>query len=430
MSPRLVEKLRWRVARAGGPSAAALAERAFSALQSGTLLDQKSGRRKQLYFLRLAGPVGSESAPPPDHLLKRNRYRGFAALRRRIFGSKARHELALAEALAARGVPTPVPLAAGEERGGLALRSDALLVALLPGVSDLRVLWREVAVPPAELRALAIALGLLSRRAFDAGVFQDDFAPNNFLVRRGNPPALWLIDFERAELRRRVTPSARRWMLSKLVREFGDAAAALRMRFLRAYAGPAARDVWREQVAFAPRLAQRDLRRLARNIRAGGRRYAEATSGGWSGWIRADAGVAPLPEASAEAASGVWWVVYRELRPDQPRTLWTLANFLYLRGFAPQPLALWRRGSEARLGWRAPPGGTRIDPTGDPLHAGAIRVLHRRLGAIGELCAISQLAVAPRPNRGLRALCLDPQSMQVRGRATSAVALAKLLSRH
>ena len=53
---------------------------------------------------------------------------------------------------------------------------------------DLRRLWLEESSPPRERHALVTAFGALSRQVHDAGVFQDDFAPNNFLVRRGLTP--------------------------------------------------------------------------------------------------------------------------------------------------------------------------------------------------------------------------------------------------
>jgi tRNA A-37 threonylcarbamoyl transferase component Bud32 len=408
--------LRWYTPRHAAPEARALGERALAALRAGRLADRKTGRRKELYLLTLAGPEGREAEGEPDHLLKRRRYTGLAALRRAVRGSRARQELAIAEHLAAQGVATPLPVVGAEERGVLGVRSDLLLVPLLPDTSDLRVLWLTRALAPAELRAVAEAFGALARRAFDAGLFQDDFTPNNVLLRRGEAPELWLIDFERAELRRRVSQQARRWMLAKLSREFGDAPCALRLRFLRAFAGDAARDLWREQVAFAPRLARRDLGRIARNARRGSRRYARAASGAWRGWARSDAGEPPAPDAAA--ASDLWWTTWRNLPESCGAGVWAVANLLHLRRLAPQPLAFWMRRGEARLAWRAPRGGTREPHAGEEARR-AERVLRRRLGAIAEIPLSFGVAFQREAGGPLRALCVDPSGIRVRGRATS-----------
>ncbi len=75
---------------------------ALEQLEEGAV-PEKRGRRTALFRLALERDT-------PDFLLKRNDYAGWAA---RWRGSKARRELAVAEALAARSVPLPMPLAAG-----------------------------------------------------------------------------------------------------------------------------------------------------------------------------------------------------------------------------------------------------------------------------------------------------------------------------
>ena len=103
----------WWLGRGADPrSTRGLLCAALDSFRSGAAQNLKTGRRKQLYPLNLRGS-GS-----PDHLLKVNDYRGFAGLRRAVRGSKARHELEMAERVAERDIPTPLPLAAGERRSG------------------------------------------------------------------------------------------------------------------------------------------------------------------------------------------------------------------------------------------------------------------------------------------------------------------------
>ena len=93
--------VRWWLGAETEPEAASrLLQTALDALRSGAARNLKTGRRKQLYPLDLRGS-GS-----PDHLLKVNDYGRTAGLRRALRGSKARHELQMAEQVAARGIPT------------------------------------------------------------------------------------------------------------------------------------------------------------------------------------------------------------------------------------------------------------------------------------------------------------------------------------
>ena len=120
-----------------------LLQAAIDTLRSGATRNLKTGRRKQLY------PVDLCESGSPDHLLKVNDYGPAAGLRRVLRGSKARHELEMAEQVAARGIPTPIPLAAGERRSGGRLRTCYLLIPILEQVVDLRQLWLQGNLSPA-----------------------------------------------------------------------------------------------------------------------------------------------------------------------------------------------------------------------------------------------------------------------------------------
>ena len=119
-----------------------LLETALDTLHAGAARNLKTGRRKQLYPLDLLG------SGTPDHLLKVNDYEPAAGIRRALRGSKALHELQMAEEVAARGIPTVLPRAAGERRSGGRLRSCYLLIPVLEDVVDLRQLWLEDTPPP------------------------------------------------------------------------------------------------------------------------------------------------------------------------------------------------------------------------------------------------------------------------------------------
>jgi hypothetical protein len=351
--------VRWWLGRGADREATSrLLQAAIDTLRSGATRNLKTGRRKQLY------PLDLRRSGTPDHLLKVNDYRPAAGLRRALRGSKARHELLMAEQVSARGISTVVPLAAGERRSGRRLCTCYLLMPILEDVVDLRRLWLEAKLLPRERRALVTAFAALTRQIHDAGVFQDDFAPNNFLIRRGLLPELFMIDFERAQLRTGNDEAARRFMLAKIDREFAGVPASDRMRFLRAYSlgnRAEARRWWHLVEGFAPALARRDFARMGRNATREGRRFRRLTHGTWRGYARVGVDEVPLLEAipdrrasgaaiRIEAVEEFWRVHYGGLGRSDGERIWVTANFLWSRGgLCPRPLGAWTRGDQTVL---------------------------------------------------------------------------------
>lgn len=428
--PIRIAGLRWYLApgldaaEAGPRIAAALAARA-----RGEAPNLRSGQRKMLHALRLAG--GAD----PDHLLKAYTYRFLPGLLRAFRPSKSRRELRLAVATAARGLPVPIPTAAGERRRLGRLQACFLLVPILRDVIDLRRLWFDEAPAPARRRRLARGLGAFSRRVHEAGLFQDDFAPNNFLVRGGAEPEFLLVDFERARLLRRLGRARRRWMLAKLSRHMDDATAAERMRFLRAYTGDdrdEARRWWRDLEGFAPRLARRDHRRMRRNSVAEGRNFRRIRLAAGSGFLRprapgADPGALPAPPAGAAArapglrAAGTFWCVdYGPTGRRAGEAIWARANTLWAWGrLIPEPVA-WLRGREGAVlvlarGSEVPLADVKpIEEAGS-----ALRVLLKRAGAVGSLTGPftpGDFAIGPVGRWSRRALLLRPERITFGGK--------------
>jgi tRNA A-37 threonylcarbamoyl transferase component Bud32 len=427
--PTVRDGLHWWLADDAPEDALERAQRAAAALAVGELVDRKSGRRKSLYGLRLDAPDASAAAGEPDHLLKVNSYEGLGRLRRRVRGSKARRELSRAEAVAALGLPTPIPLAAGEEiRGGL--RRCLLLTRILPGVVDLRRLWDGPEIPRARRWALARAFGELTRAMHDAGVDQEDFAPNNFLVGPGDVPRLWIIDFERAAIGRTVPRRRRLRALGKIDREFLRASRTDRLRFLQGYAGD------REAVrSWAARIGEearartlRDLERMRRTAVQRGRRMAPDRREGWEGWARSDA-PAPLvaaalapgpagPSPRAWTVPGGWVVGWAALPRGDAAERWARANLLCARReLAPQPLGCWVRGTEARLVYAAPAGGHLPAASGLEGHEQAawssLRAVSARLGRVGDRQHPPLLGFAPGRFGRLEALWLEPGQLEL-----------------
>ena len=399
-------------------------ERVQAALSSGVLVDRKSGRRKGLFDLRLEGPAGSEAAAPADHLLKRNAYAGLARLRRRLRGSKARLELQRAEDAAGRGVPTPIPLAAGELiRNGL-LDHCLLLMPIVPGATDLRAVWEGGRLAPAERRDLIQTFGRFTRDFLESGLFQDDFAPNNVLIRRGTPPELWVIDFERAELRANVSPGDRARMLAKLQREMVGSTWCDELRFLHCFAGND-RDTWLRRVGnAAASLLARDLAHLERTLRRSGRRYAPVRDGLFRGWMRREVPLSLLQRSRDAADDPVERRDLPPLAPSAARRVFATAILLGRRGIGPRPDALWTSRDRACLLY---------DPAtaahGTP-NTSARRALLRRLLALARLETSPQpgeLGLATGPSGRVTAAWLAPERLLITGEATSPERLHAIL---
>jgi hypothetical protein len=331
-----------------------------------------------------------------------NHYEGWPGLRRRLVGSKARRELRRAEAIAARGIPTPLPLAAGERREGLGVRTCYLLIPFLEGAEDLR----RVAGRSRERRALAAPFGRFARRVHDAGIDQDDFQPNNFLRGSRGPEDLWLIDCERVQLRRGGLPRRERArLLAKLERELPAASLSERGRFLRAYASgePAAwHALWREVEGAVRRLAGHDAARLERLIGRRGRRFEPFEAAGWSGIRGTEAAGDALEDElrngfAAGAQRAAWSLAggthhFALELGDPAAASAALARALLLahRGLAPMPAALIRRPERALLVFRGPLP-ARLDalaPDARRARLSALARLLERLAGLGRLAEL------------------------------------------
>ncbi len=415
----------WLEASADAGSTIRLVEKAMETLRRGEAVNLKQGWRKQLYPLHL---MGRDS---PDHLLKVNAYPRSMSLQRILRPSKSRRELRVAAALASLGLPTAVPVAAGEERRFGWLQRCFLLMPILEGVTDLRRLWFGWDLSPAERRRIATAFGEFTRLLRSSGYRQYDFAPNNFLVRPGTPPTFLVVDFERVRLVRRLRRTQQLWMFSKFDRAMTGCTVSDRMRFLRAYAGGSRREArlwWRQIEAFAPLLARRDFLRMRRNCLQDDRRFKKISAGSWTGYARRDAPAnmfESLPPPMAAGGANIvacpeqWRLEYDRLGWRARRKTWAVANLLWEWGrLVPKPLAmLSRRGRTAIFLERA--GGDRLlSEVGDPGAArGALRVLIDRLLAVARIdfpLTPEEIALAGEDGAPPRPLLLAPHKIKIK----------------
>lgn len=334
-------------------------------LASARSVAREQGGRKRLYRVRAAG---DERA-----LFVKVYGLGSAAARLRYLGrpSKARLERGIAHRIRERGFEAAEAIAVGEERRlGLLLRSIAVIPEL-PAV-DLRVLLLENRPAAAARRELLEAFARWSRALHEAGIDQDDTAPNNFLVYPDGRFAL--IDFERCTLRGSALAEARRQtLLAKLFRHQVGVPATDKLRFLRAYLGPAAgraerRRAWQAIRAELARVRRHDARRGgAAAFKLG--RHLEREGAGWV--MRARRGAR---------------VLRRVLDARRARTAWVRAHQLERLSLpALRPVRLQGAAVELLL----PSGARETPPT-----ALDVEVARRKLAACGRFVAEPQWLAA------------------------------------
>lgn len=373
--------------------------------------DRKQGRRKRSYLLSLAGTQ-------PDHLLKRNEYADLPWWRR-LGASKARRDLERATAIAARGIPTPIPVIVGEVRRGPLLAHCDELVPWLADAIDLRRAREEGTGTPGDRRRCAVALGALVRRMHDAGIDQRDLAPNNFLWRPAAQPPLLAIDFERARVGAAVSPRARVAALAKLDRHCAGAAASERMRFLRAYCAgdrAATRSLWRAIERASAALLRRDATRWRRTATRRGRRFEPVTlsigATQWRGWMRRGIPLDALREALARSDPPGSGLRLRAIEAGSPREMasaWGLALALHQRAAMPEPLAALRADGQSWLALAATV--TPLDPANAATDRAALAVLLDRLLAWGGAAATLRIDAIARERS--RLVLLDPAALRM-----------------
>jgi len=129
---------------------------------------------------------------------------------------RPRRELEVLVALRAAGVSVVEPLAALSMRDG-ALWRLRLLTVLVDGALPLPAF---VAALPGLRRAVVVRAGRVAADAFAAGLRHRDLHPDNLIATSmaPDPPAVFLLDLDRARLRPPVTPTARLAMLTRMAR--------------------------------------------------------------------------------------------------------------------------------------------------------------------------------------------------------------------
>jgi hypothetical protein len=208
--------------------------------------------------------VYAVSLPGLSVYIKHNRVSDARAwLRQLVRPSKARMECERALNVAARQVPTIVPLAIGERSIGAGRRESYLITQALPKAVALDAYLQRV-FPQLEpqrqtvvRQRLAAALGQFMARLHEAGIYHPDLHAGNVLIRLDteNQPSLYLVDLHSIHLGPPLNWKASRDNLVVFNRWFHlHASQADRFRFWKAYFhGRAESAIWPELPGTAPR---------------------------------------------------------------------------------------------------------------------------------------------------------------------------------
>jgi hypothetical protein len=293
--------LRWWVDGERTPRLEALMSEPGRVLEGpGSLARESAGRKR---FYRIEG-----GAEPALYVKVFAVAPGIARWRYFLRRSKARRERSVAKRIERLGLAVARPLAVGEERRlGMLQRSFSVSRDL--GARDLRAVLEAMRADGLGRRTLLERFAVFARKLHDTGVDQDDFSPNNFLVR--DDGSFVLIDFERARVRRRPL-GARAWtQLAKLHRRDFGISRTDRLRFLSAYLGVRGsagraerRAAWQRIWPEFRRIRRRDARRAAEAALKEGRNIARE---GGALVVRARAGAKTLRlELGADDAHLCW----------------------------------------------------------------------------------------------------------------------------
>jgi len=228
-------------------------------------------------------------------IVKRYRSRGLLrAIRSLLRPSRGRREFQAARAISTAGLPTAAPLCLAEQRRCGLVRASLVVLEMLDNARELQELFLAPGLcTGAARREVADRFGRLSSRIFRQGIFQSDYALNNFLVRPARAGySLFFIDFEKVQVGPALDEATKWRLLAKLNRVGREVSRSNRLRFLRAYAaqeqGSAAglKDWARRLQSETLAMLKGDLRRQRLTSIYTNRAYERINQAGWTGLCR------------------------------------------------------------------------------------------------------------------------------------------------
>ena len=184
--------------------------------------------------------------PPSENsalLVKKYTNRGLVKLLKSLFRpSPAFHEFRLSLAMHRRGIPSLMPVLVAELKKNGCIHESLVVMPFLSGAQELKdfFLKKEAAAlvrtSLSERWEICKSFGRLTAHIFQSGLYQNDYSLNNFMIKKeGNESKIYFIDFERAEIKERLSETEKIELLTKLNRVGREVTMTDRFRFLRAY---------------------------------------------------------------------------------------------------------------------------------------------------------------------------------------------------
>lgn len=197
--------------------------------------------------------------PPAEQLIKRGSYKTIyraklgedpcivktyenkgltGMLKSAAVSSRARQEFAAAAFIHGQGIKTAAPLMLAEKKSLGMVRRSAVVLEFIDKARELRdFFFYDRSIAAAERRHVAGEFGGLTAAIFQKGIYQYDFALQNFLIRREPDGSfgLYFIDFERVRLKNAVSREQKIDVLARLARVGLEVSLKDRLRFLRGY---------------------------------------------------------------------------------------------------------------------------------------------------------------------------------------------------
>lgn len=236
-------------------------ERLIPYLSSSSFFEQhapiKKGKHKSIWHVTLTGDEEDDT-----YIIKRYLSRHpFARLKTFLILSKAARELKAAVLIARKGIPTTLPVAMGEKGSFGFVKESYVVLEKLKECRDLSSYFlkdypvNQSSKSLLEKWTILKELGRLASRVFQEGVFQSDFSLNNFLLTKNKTEGikLYLTDFEKITIKKRLSINQKRRCLAKLNRVGREISTADRLRFLKSYVGS---DASREQILLLAKTIQ------------------------------------------------------------------------------------------------------------------------------------------------------------------------------
>jgi tRNA A-37 threonylcarbamoyl transferase component Bud32 len=156
--------------------------------------------------------------------------------------SKAFHEFQTAISISGKDIPTPAPLLVAELMSYGKVSESLLLTQFIADACELKdfLINRQGAASPSypmpERWKTVEAFGRLTAKIFNSGIYQDDYALNNFMLKQEEGGTkIYFIDFERVAIKDRLAEQEKTKLLTKLNRVGCEVTAKDRLRFLRSY---------------------------------------------------------------------------------------------------------------------------------------------------------------------------------------------------